>query len=66
MRLLFGLSDRGFGSLRQCFGVLMLRTRLTTYIGTIRAAPIRVRGVVVVGVASGVDVPRVVGVAAIG
>jgi len=44
----------------------MLRTRLTTYIGTIRAAPIRVRGVVVVGVARGVDVPRVVGVAAIG
>ena len=43
----------------------MLRTGLTAYIGTIRAAPIRVRAIVVVGIARGVDIPRIVGVAAI-
>ena len=52
--------------MRQCVGVFLLRRNQIAYINTIRAAPIRVRGVVVVGVACGVDVPRIVGVAAIG
>lgn len=51
--------------MRQCVGVLLLSRSLAAYINTIRAAPIRVRGVVVVGVACGVDVPRIVSVATI-
>ena len=44
----------------------MLYIGLISFNGTIRAAPLRVRGVVVVGVASGVDVPRIVRIASIG
>ena len=51
--------------MRQCVGVLLLGRSLAAYINAIRAAPIRVRGVVVVGVACGVDVPRIVSVATI-
>ena len=53
--------------MRQCFGIPMLRTGLTAYIGTIRTAPIRVRAIVVVGVAyRTVDVPSVVGISPVG
>ena len=51
--------------MRHCVGVFVLYTNLITYNGTIRAASICVRGVVVVGVACGVDIPRVVRVASI-
>lgn len=55
-----------FGSLRQSFGVPSLCNGRLAYVGTIRTASIRVRAVVVVGVACGVDIPRIVSVATIG
>lgn len=57
----------GFDSLRQNHVTLMQRIRLFSRLDdAIRDAPITVRGVVVVvGVTSGVDVPRIVGVATI-
>ena len=51
--------------MRQLFSVPLLCRRLIAYVGTIRAAPKRERGVVVVGVAGGVDIPRIIRVAAI-
>ena len=51
--------------MRQFFGVPPLCSGRIAYIGTIRATPIRVRGVVVVDVACGVDIPSIVGIATI-
>ena len=64
MKRLFGFR-RGFGSLRHDICILQSlrdRSRRALY-DAIRGAPIRVRGVVVVGVARRVDVPSVVRVA---
>ena len=46
--------------------MLMLCTRFVTHVDdATRGAPIRVRGVVVVGVACGVDIPHIVSVTSI-
>ena len=53
--------------MRQCSGgPIASRQACSPLFNTIRRAPIRVRGVVVVGVASRVDIPRIVRVATIG
>ncbi len=65
MEKLFGLSAGDSAPCVMASARPLLWSGVVRLADAIRAAPERVRGVVVVGVAGGVDIPRIIRVAAI-